>query len=98
MQKADTMARLTLDKEGNFLIAQTPKLSGSLVSKLRKLGWKKGQCVYWDRNNFELKFFDSRQHLHEFLNEKRKHDVPDPLDELADVDLKVDQFEKFSGQ
>lgn len=70
--------------------------SKRLLSKLEKLGWKKGQTIYVDPGNLEMKFFDSRDELDEFLERRNTglFSSEDPSwDVMADIELKIDEYE-----
>ncbi len=76
------------------------KPSDKLLSKLKSLGWKKGQTIYFDRANFDVRFFDSKDELHNFIDRKNASSftADDPSwDSMADIELKLDQFENATG-
>jgi hypothetical protein len=85
---------ISLDKRG-YMHAVNAQPSERLISKLRGLGWRPGQTVYLDRANLEMKFFNSKQELHDYLYKRNRGVYEDErmLDSVADIELKLDQFE-----
>ena len=89
-----------LDRSRGYVQACNPKPSAELVKKLRKLGWKPGQLIYWDREHLEMRFFDDRMELDRFLEKRlltdqRPHRRKDPnWDSIADIERKMDEYER----
>lgn len=76
------------------------KPSERLVSKLKKLGWKRGQKIYFDRENLEMRFFDSQEEFNRFISRKNQSSFTseDPSwDSMADIELKLDMYEDMVG-
>lgn len=74
--------------------------SKKLVSKLKSLGWKKGQIIYFDREKLEMRFFDSKSELERFISGKNQSSFTsdDPSwDSMADIELKLDMYEDITG-
>lgn len=84
----------------NGYMRAVAKPSERLMSKLRKLGWKKGQTIYFDRENLEMRFFDSKEELHKFISSRNQSSFTseDPSwDSMADIELKLDMYEDLVG-
>lgn len=91
------------EEEYGYFQAVNRRPADSLKKKLRKLGWKEGQCIYFDPANYRMHFFDSRKQLHDFLDrhplrKRPREPGPRTLDYLADIELKMDQFEAEISQ
>ena len=90
---------MAITMENGYMRA-VAKPSEQLVSKLRKLGWKKGQKIYFDREKLEMRFFDSTEELDRFISSKNpgSFSAEDPSwDSMADIELKLDQYEDLTG-
>jgi hypothetical protein len=73
--------------------------SEKLISKLKSLGWKPGQTVYFDRGNLEVRFFDTKDELSSFIENKNSGlFTADDLswDSMADIELQLDQYEDLN--
>jgi hypothetical protein len=84
----------------NGYVRAVARPSRPLISKLQKLGWKRGQKIYFDRDNLEMKFFDTTDELHQFIERKNSgvFSADDPSwDSMADIELQLDQFENATG-
>ncbi len=84
------MVRFIPHRHRGYTRAVHPRPSQRLIEKLKRLGWKEGQYIYWDMEGFELRFFDSKEQLHDFLDRK----LPDArhLDCTVDLDLQIEEF------
>ncbi|MBU0527399.1 hypothetical protein KKE92_02875 [Candidatus Micrarchaeota archaeon] len=84
------MAKFKIDKLRGYFKAVNKRPSQALIEKLKILGWKSGQCIYFDRKNLIMRFFDNKEELHQYLDSKQN----DPhLDSMVDLELKFDLVE-----
>ncbi len=81
------MAKFKVDQLRGYLKTVNKRPSPALIEKLKILGWKSGQCIYFDRENMNMRFFDNKEQLHQYLDSKQS----DPhLDSMVDLELKFD--------
>jgi hypothetical protein len=89
--------KMTITMEKGYMRAVT-KPSEKLISKLKSLGWKKGQTIYFDPENLDMRFFDSKDELDQYISSKNTFTSEDPSwDSMADIELKLDQYEDING-
>ncbi|MBN1169616.1 hypothetical protein JXA56_01195 [Candidatus Micrarchaeota archaeon] len=62
------MTTIKREKDAGYFLVVNARPSDQLLEKIRNLGWKSGQYVYWNRKNLELKFFNTREDLDHFLH------------------------------
>jgi hypothetical protein len=85
-----TMAKFKVDPFRGYRKTVNKRPSPALIEKLKIFGWKSGQCIYFDRANLIMRFFDNKEQLHQYLDSKQN----DPhLDSMVDLELKFDIVE-----
>ena len=67
MRENDYNPMLVIEQINLFNLGKSKKRPAGLMSKLKKLGWKEGQFVYWDG---KLKFFDTHEKFREYMCER----------------------------
>ena len=81
-----------ITKEKGYLLAVS-KPNDKLVTKLKKLGWKPWQIVYFNGDNMDMRFFDNKDDLKKFLNKRNKSNRDDSSwDCMADIELQLDIY------
>ncbi len=84
------MAKFQVDELRGYRKAVNTRPSPALIEKLKLLGWKSGQCIYFDQRNLIMRFFDNKEELHQYLDKKQN----DPhLDSMVDLELKFDMVD-----
>ncbi|MBN1170529.1 hypothetical protein JXA56_05900 [Candidatus Micrarchaeota archaeon] len=70
MAENDYNPILMIDQINLFNIGKTRKKPIHLMNKMRRLGWKNGQFVYWNLDQNHLVFFDSENQYLKFLRDR----------------------------